>query len=66
MDRYVKKYDAPFVNNVADALNKAILAGTGLEDLQEATNFVEDLLANPGTNLPPSGLTAPILSVEEY
>ena len=62
MNRFVKKTDAPFANNVAAALNKSILAGTFQDDLKTATTFVENELAKRKGNLPPLGLAAPILT----
>ena len=52
MNRFEKKTDAPFANNVAAALNKSILAGTLHADLKTATTFVENELAKRKGNLP--------------
>ena len=62
MNRFVKKTDVPFPNNVADALNKAVIAGTFYDDLKTATAFVETELEKRKGNLPPLGLAAPILT----
>ena len=62
MNRFVKKTDVPFPNNVADALNKSVIAGTFHDDLKTATAFVETELEKRKGNLPPLGLAAPILT----
>ena len=62
MNKYLKKNNAPFVINVATALDKSIRAGTFHADLKAATTFVENELAKRKGNLPPLGLAAPILT----
>ena len=65
MNKYLKKNNAPFVINVAAALDKSIRAGTFHADLKAATTFVENELAKRKGQLPPLGLAAPILSPDK-
>ena len=57
MDRFT-----PFANNVGASLYASLVAGTIHEDLQAATTFVETALEDRAGQLPPLGLSAPVMT----